>query len=231
VLTDGTMLDATANATYASDNPAVATVTTPGQIDAGSQAGQATITASRPGARSGSVTVTVTAKQCVPVINELQTGGVTAADEWVEILSSCTAAFTVDNWTLVYRGGATTGSLDSSLLMTLTGQLQPGEIKLFAGPDFGGANDGKWSTGVGLGQTSGAVALRMGALNTGVIADSVAYGSVVAGHLFLEGTVPLPAMVNGRSAARLPFDGRDDDANSVDFLQVTTGTPRAPNAP
>ncbi len=50
---------------------AVATVSTPGQIDAGAQAGTATITASRPGARSGSVKVTVSTKSCAPVINEL----------------------------------------------------------------------------------------------------------------------------------------------------------------
>jgi hypothetical protein len=230
VLTDGTMQDVTANATYESDSLAVATGSTPGQIDAGAQAGTATITASRPGARSGSLKVTVSTKSCAPVINELQTGNVTATDEWVEILNPCTAAVTVNSWTLVYRGDQTTGATDSSLLMTLTGQLQPGEIKLFAGQGFGGANDGTLSAG--LAQVSGAVALRMGALSTGPIADSLTYGgtAVVAGHPFTEGA-PLPAMANGRSAARLPFDGRDIDDNSMDFMQVTTSTPRAPNAP
>jgi hypothetical protein len=32
-------------------------------------------------------------------------------------------------------------------------------------------------------------------------------------------------------AAGLPFDGRDDDNGAADFMQVQTGSPRAPNAP
>jgi hypothetical protein len=38
-------------------------------------------------------------------------------------------------------------------------------------------------------------------------------------------------MANGRPAQRLPFDGRDDDNGAADFMQVQTGSPRAPNAP
>ncbi|HWO20667.1 MAG TPA: lamin tail domain-containing protein [Kofleriaceae bacterium] len=234
VLTDGTMTDATAGTAFVSDTPAVATpsTTTPGQIDAGTQAGMATITASLPGARSASVTINVSTKPCFPMINEFQVAGQTAGDEWVEILNPCTMAFTVTGWTLAYRGAGTVTGGDSNALVNLTGQLQPGDIKLFAGPDYGGANDGTMLNG--LGATGGAIALRMGALSTGMIADSLTYGgaAVTPGHPFTEGTSPLPAIAASQSAARLPYDGHDEDAGSADFmLLTTTRTPRTRNVP
>jgi hypothetical protein len=226
----GTMQDATATATYDSDNPAAATISMPGQIDAGAQEGAATISACLASASGGSVTATVTPKQCRPVINEFQTGsGASADDEWVEILNPCTAAIDVEGWTLVHRGANTTGTQDSNLMVTLTGQLAPGEIRLFAGPAFPGTNDGEWATGI-LGQANGAIAIRMGPRDVGPIADALSYGVVAGGHPFTEGTA-LPAMVNDRSAQRLPFDGRDDDDGVTDFMQVMTASPRAFNAP
>jgi hypothetical protein len=230
VMTDDTMQDATANATYASDAPAIANVSAPGAVDGGSQAGAATISASLGPARPGTVKATVSGKQCRPVINELQAhGAALAADEWIEVLNPCTVAVNVDGWVLVYRGPNTVAGADSNLMMTLAGQLAPGEIKLFAGVDFPGANDGKWTNSGGImGQNNGAVALRMSV--GGLIADAVSYGTVLAGHPFTEATA-LPAMTNGRSAQRLPFDGHDDDDGATDFMQVATPSPRAPNVP
>ncbi len=229
VLTDETMLDVTATASYSSDNPAVAAVGMPGEVDAGAQAGMATISASF-GGRAGTVIATVSAKQCRPLINEFQTGsGVSPDDEWVEILNPCTAAVDVEGWTLVQRGPNTTGGADSNLMVTLAGQLAPGEIKLFAGPDFPGTADGQWAVGI-LGQANGAIALRMGPRDVGPIGDALTYGQVTAGHPFTEANA-LPAMVNGRSAQRLPFDGRDDDDGAADFQQVMTPSPRTLNVP
>jgi hypothetical protein len=228
---DGTMQDATDSAMLESDNQSVATSSGSGQVDGGLQDGTATITAKATGARPATMKVTVTTKQCRPVINELQTGGTTAADEWVEIINPCTSAIDVTDWTLVYRGAAVTGTTDSNLMVTLAGALAPGQIQLYAGLDYAGANDGKWTLTSGImGQNSGAIAIRMGPKDTGPIADAVAYGTVTAGHPFIE-TTAAPTMVNSRPAQRLPFDGRDDDDNSMDFMQVTAGTPRAPNAP
>ena len=233
VLTDGMMQDATANATYETDNPAVAVVSAPGQVDGGSQAGMATISARLGAARAGTVKATVMAKQCRPVINEFQAGGATGSDEWVEILNPCTGAVDVAGWTLVYRAATTTGATDTNLMMTLTGQMAPGEIRLYAGQDYAGANDGKWTTGGSGGimqANNGGIALRMGPQNTGPIADALAYGTVTGGHPFIEANA-LPAMMNGKSAQRLPFDGRDGDDGAADFMQVQTASPRAPNAP
>ena len=232
VLTDGTMQDGTANATYGTDNPAVAVVSAPGQVDAGSQSGVATISATIGAARAGTVKATVTPKTCHPVINEFQTGSAASgSDEWIEVLNPCTTSIDVTGWTLVYRGANVTGGADTNLLITLTGLMAPGELRLFAGQDFGGANDGKWPGATGLlQQNNGGVALRSGPLSTGPIVDAVAYGVVAAGHPFIEGN-PTGAMVNGRSAQRLPFDGRDDDDGAADFMLLTTTSPRALNAP
>jgi hypothetical protein len=234
VYPDATMQDATASATYESSAPGVAAVGTPGQLDGGTQAGTATITVRLGEARPAAVTVTVLPKTCAPVINEFQTEGANGAtDEWVEILNPCTGAINVNGWTLAYRGPNTTGATDSNLLFSLTGELQPSEIKLIAGASFTGAKDGALMSGLGL--ASGAIALRPGPLSTGTPVDKLAYGGagVTLPHPFLEGTSPLPVMMVGRSAARLPFDGHDEDVNATDFMQLAIGaaTPGAPNAP
>ncbi len=234
VLAGGTMEDATATATYHTDNPEVAAATAPGQIDGGSQPGTATITACLgAAARGATVTVTVAPKACRPVINEFQTGSAASgSDEWIEILNPCTTAVDVNGWTLVYRAATNLGTADTNLMITLAGQLAPGEIRLYAGLDYAGQNDGKWMGGTGgiMQQNNGGVALRMGPQDTGPIADAVAYGGVTGGHPFIEG-IAVPAMINGRPAQRLPFDGRDSDNGAADFVQVPAGSPRAPNAP
>ena len=227
---DGTMRDVTASAVFSTDSPTIASATasTAGQVNAGSETGTATLTASLGTAQPGTARITVRQKQCQPVINEFQTGSATSADdEWVEILNPCTTSIDVDGWTLVYRSAANTA--DVPLMVTLTGQLAPGEIRLFAGPAYPGPKDGGWGNGV-LGQANGGIALRRSAASGSTIADSVAYGAVSPTHLFIE-LNPMAAMANGRVAQRLPFDGRDDDDGAADFMQSGTGSPRAPNAP
>jgi hypothetical protein len=230
VYAGGKTEDATGSATYESNDAAVAAVGAPGQLDAGTKAGSATITARFGDARAATMTVTVSTKTCQPVINELQTAGTSSsADEWIEILNPCKAAVNVAGWTLVYRSVSAT--TDSATMITLAGSMQPHEFRLYTGPAYGGSNeDGRWSTGGGTGQLaegSGAVALR---IDTTTLADSVAYGTAVS---FIE-TNPLPAMAKSRPAARQPYDGHDEDDATKDFVVapvVSPGTPRTTNAP
>lgn len=223
ILTDGSTQDATANATYNTDNQIVAAVTTPGKIDAGSQAGTATITAAIDGALPGTIKVTVEPRDCHPVINEFQTAGNTNQDdEWIEILNPCTTPIDVTGWRLVYRASMNTGAQD---MVALGGPLEPGKIRLLAGPGFTGSDDGGWANGI-MARDSGGIAI----LDNAVVIDRVAYGSVAQNHPFIE-TTPTATMAAGRSAQRLPFDGRDDGNNATDFMLLTTTTPRAPNAP
>jgi hypothetical protein len=234
---DGMKQDATGSAIYESDNNPVATAPMKGRIDGGSQAGTATITARLGPAQPDTVTVTVADKMCHLVINELQAGGTGGPDdEWVEILNPCTTPVTVDNWTLVYRGGTTIGGTDSNTMFTLTGMIPSGELRLYVGNGFNGNGgtvtpDGTWTVANGyMGGTNGAVALRMGPQNTGPIADAVAYGVITAGHPFLEGLIAAPALTNGQSLQRQPFDGRDSDSAVEDFKQSTSTSPPSPRA-
>lgn len=239
---DGTSEDVTASADYRTSDNAVASVD-PGAIRAHGQPGSATITATLGPAAPATMTVGVTSFVCHPVINELQTGDTSgsstaAADEWVEIYNPCSVAQDVTGWTLVYRAANATTGADTNLMATLAGTMAPGDYRLYAGIGFTGTPDGPpWTNPSGImQQTNGAVGLRSGVMTTGPLVDAVAYGTVSAGHPFIE-TNPTPPMANGRSASRLPFDGKDDgDAThdgdgAADFLIVQTPTPRAPNAP
>jgi hypothetical protein len=230
----GAMEDVTSMATYGSDNEPVVTIGGLGVINsADTQSGSATITASLTGAIPATVRATVKTTLCHPVINELQTAGsASAADEWVEIYNPCTAPMSVNGWTLDYRGANIAGTSDSNLMFTLTGQMMPGELRLLAGIDHAGPNDGQWTVVGGfIGKTDGAVGLRSGVKDTGPLVDAIAYGAVAAGHPFLQGGAAAPAMAVDVSVSRLPFDGKDDDNSMVDFKTTTSPTPRALNAP
>jgi hypothetical protein len=229
----GDTQDVTATATYNTDNAMVASFAGPGLVTSGTRAGTATITASL-GSASTSLKVTVTAVACHPVINELQTAGASAADEWVEIYNPCTNAIDVTGWSLVYRGPSTVGTDDDTLLFTFAGPLAPGGIRLLAGAGYPepNPNDGEWPNPTGeIGASSGAVGLRSGPRDSvGTLVDAIAYGGVDAAHPFKEGNA-IPAMTSRRSASRLPFDGKDNNNGATDFMIVMTPTPRALNVP
>ncbi|HEU4729617.1 MAG TPA: lamin tail domain-containing protein [Kofleriaceae bacterium] len=230
---NGTMEDVTQTATYSSDNEAVVAIGGPGIINSvNAQSGTATITATLGNALPASVKATVKTTLCHPVINEFATATSASADEeWIEVYNPCTDPIDVAGWTLNYRGANTTGPTDSNGIVTLTGQMAPGEIRLFGSMKYLGPKDGSWPSANGiLGGTSGAIGLRSGATGSGTIVDSVGYGTVAAGNPFLEGTAA-PAMSANVSASRSPFDGKDDDSGMLDFQITTAPTPRAPNAP
>jgi hypothetical protein len=162
---------------------------------------------------------------CHLVVNELQAGGATATDEWVEIFNPCTTATDLTGWTLNYRSaGNNAGGADIHLL-SLTGMIPAGAYRLYTGAGFTGTAmiDGTWTTG-GLAAGGGAVGLRdMG----GALIDSVAYSTLTTTNNFTE-TAPAPNPTTNHSIARHP-DGSDMNDNSMDFVLRTTPTPRAAN--
>jgi len=216
-----------------SSNDAFATIGGKGQINGGSQAGSATITASYAGAAPATLKATTTTTVCHPVINELMTGTTTSgADEFVEIYNPCATTIDVNNWTLVYRGSNTTGGQDANALSTLNGQMAPGELRLYAGTAYTGAgvHDGTFAMSTGLAAAGGAVGLRAGPKDTGPLVDSIAYGAVMAANPFIELNA-IAALTDGKTASRKLFDGNDTDNNGADFAVPTTPTPRALNIP
>ncbi len=233
---DGSTVDVTATASWTSSNPAVATVAA-GRVDGQATSGAATITATV-GTTAGTVAATVTATACHVTINELQAGGATSADEWIELYNGCTAAIDVTGWTLVYRAATTVGATDSMALVTLAGTMAPGELRMYASASAPAATvalaTGVFAMGGANGQlqrTSAAVGLRGGPITTGALIDAVGYGVVTAGHPFAEGGTAAPALDNGRSIYRAPFDGRDSGSSAIDFALGAVGaaTPKARN--
>ncbi len=236
--------DVTSTATYSTDQPTLVSFGAKGTVASSTLSGRATITASFAGATSATVTATVSSVACHLVINEFQTGTATSADdEFVEIYNPCTTMFDVSSYTLNYRAANAIATMpDSHLLIELAGQMLPGDLRVYGGSAYTGANVALWPTGFGMAQRDGAVGLRSGpsdtgAADTGPLVDSVAYGGAVAGNPFIE-TKAMPAMSNGMSGSRLPFDGRDDDTlgladgdNSADFAVVPAPTPGALNTP
>jgi hypothetical protein len=235
VYTDSSMQDATGSATYESDNSVVASASA-GQVEGGIQTGTAKITVSF-GSKTAELMVAVSSKKCQPKINEFQTAGTTgttpSADEWIEIVNPCAGPINVGGWTLVYRSYM--GTADSTpVMITMADMMQPGDIRLYAGPMYSGTNEvSRWSAGGGSGQLAedrGGIAIRDSAQ---ALVDAVAYGGVASGHAFIEGN-PLPTMERGKPAQRSPYDGRDGDDGPNDFkvaTAVSPGTPGAPNAP
>jgi hypothetical protein len=229
VFAAGGSQDVTATATWSSDDSTVAAADVGGVITAQLLAGTANITASAAGL-TGTFATNVTATACHPIINEIQAGGaISAADEWVEILNPCAVPIDVEGWTIVYRAASFAGATDTNLMITLTGSLAPGDLKLFAGGGFPGIADGTWASGF-MQANNGAVGLRSGPKDIGPLVDAVAYGTVAPGHPFVEGTAT-PALSNNKSASRVPFDGNDTDHGGSDFTIVGTPTPRALNTP
>jgi hypothetical protein len=232
---DLTMQDVTASAMLTSSNDAVAKGGGPGQINGGSQVGSATITASLGTAMPATVAATVTAAKCHPVINELITGtAASPAEEWVEIYNTCSTPVPVVGWTLIYRAAPATGA-DTSVLVTLTGSMDPGTFRLYSGTGYLGVTDDdahKWAST--LQQNEGAIGLRSGIKDTGPLVDSVAYGDLTMNldplNPFIE-VSPAPYMTNGKSASRLPFDGNDTNDNGADVKAIATATPHASNVP
>jgi 5'-nucleotidase len=163
------------------------------------------------------------------VINEVQAQGTTsAADEWVEVYNPCTTAFDLSGWTLVYRAAGTIGANDVNTLQSGLGTMNPGDFHLYVGSAYSGAGTPDGTGCNGLAGANGAVGLRNGPLSTGTLVDAVAYGTITAGHPFLEGSAA-PALANGKSIARKPIDGYDTDNGGTDFVLAATPTPRAPN--
>ena len=167
--------------------------------------------------------------QCTPVINELQTGTtLSSANEWIELYNGCPNAVDITGWTLVYRGANTIDSTDSTVLAPLNGMMESHAFRLYAGVGYPDLSDGTFtdtnSKGL-IGQNNGAVGLRD---HNGALVDSLAYGTVKAGHPFIE-TQALEPMSNDESAARL-IDGADTNNNSIDFQIVSAETPGRSNA-
>jgi hypothetical protein len=154
------------------------------------------------------------------VINEIQTDGASASDEWVEIFNPCSSAVTLTG-KLVYR--ADTATSDSNVLATIMSKSIPANgYFLIAGAGYTGTSDMTFTTG-GLAKTGGGVQLRDSSDHA---IDSVAWA--ISSNSFAEGGTPATQPPTNKSIARQP-NGHDTNDNFNDFVIKSTPTPRAAN--
>ncbi len=159
-------------------------------------------------------------------VNELMTGSTgAAANEFVEIVNTGTAAADIGGFRLAYRSGA--GTSDVTLATIPAGTtLAAGGFYLFGGSAYAGTRAPDQSFSAAIAATAGGVALRDSA---GAVVDSVGYGDAV--NAFVEGhaaSAPPATATPGSSAIRLP-DGHDTNDNAADFSVSASPTPGSSN--
>ena len=162
------------------------------------------------------------------VISQFQAGGGTADDEFIELHNIGAAPVDLNGLRLVYRSASGTSDVGPLAVWSTSTIVQPGQYYLIATTAYGGGvtPDYVYNTGVcqcSLSATSGGLAVRQGGQNSGVILDSVGWGS--ATNVFVEGT-PATAAGNNNSKARLQSGCQDTDANQTDFQTLTPSAPR-----
>ena len=159
-------------------------------------------------------------------VNEVATGTLaSAADEFVEISNTGTAAADISGWKLVYRSAAATSDVVLATVPAAT-TLAAGGFYLFGGASYTGPPVADAPFSVGLAATGGGVGLRDG---NGVLIDSVGWGATT--NALIEGTVaqaPPTTAAPGSSIQRLP-NGADTGNNATDFKVTGTPSPRASN--
>jgi hypothetical protein len=159
-------------------------------------------------------------------VNELMTGSTgAAANEFVEIVNTGTAAADIGGFRLAYRSAA--GTSDVTLATVPAGTtLAAGGFYLLGGSAYAGTRPPDQSFSTALAATGGGVAISDSA---GAIVDSVGYGDAV--NAFVE-SHPAPAppatAAPGSSAIRLP-DGHDTNDNAADFSVSASPTPGSSN--
>lgn len=162
------------------------------------------------------------------VISQFQAGGGTADDEFIELHNIGAAPVDLNGLRLVYRSASGTSDVGPLAVWSTSTIVQPGQYYLIATTAYDGGvtPDYVYNTGVcqcSLSATSGGLAVRQGGQNSGVILDSVGWGS--ATNVFVEGT-PATAAGNNNSKARLQSGCQDTDANQTDFQTLTPSAPR-----
>ena len=144
------------------------------------------------------------------VLNEVQTDGTSATDEFVELYNPTGCKVTLGGWKLQYRSS---GNSAPSLLYTFTASesIEANSFLLI----------GNGKIKPGMAKSDGQVGLVDDGDTT---IDGLGYGSVSNGSFTEGSTAPSPTGSVGRKS-----DGVDTDNNAQDWKAFSTATPGASN--
>ena len=161
------------------------------------------------------------------VISQFQIAGTTAADEFIELHNVSGNSVDLNGLTLVYRAAAgvsdvTLTSWSASTVVPAGGYYLVGATLGYDGSPAADSTYVAGSTGK-LSGTSGGLAIRSGAADTGTVVDSLGYGT--ATNAFVEGTTTTAPAANN-SGARKNGGCLDNDTNSTDFETLAPSAPR-----
>jgi len=161
------------------------------------------------------------------VISQFQVAGGTSNDEFIELHNTSSSGVDLNGFRLVYRSSA--GTNDVNFVEWTTSTIIPaGGYYLIASTGYDGAVTpnliyNPTACQCSMSATGGGLAIRNGAPNTGVIFDSVGYGS--ATNAFIEGTATNAPPANA-GQARANNACQDTDVNANDFTTVNPSAPR-----
>ncbi|MFL5672792.1 MAG: lamin tail domain-containing protein, partial [Chloroflexota bacterium] len=162
------------------------------------------------------------------VVSEVQTGGASASDEFVEVANQGLAAVDLLGLEVVYA--TSSGStVTRKATWTTSLVLDPGKRLLLANSSglFGAVADATYSGGFAA--TGGAIALRMVG---GSVIDAVGWGD--ATNAFVEGTAtaaPSPGSSLERAPGGALGNGSDTNENSTDWFSQGVPSPQGLGAP
>jgi len=167
------------------------------------------------------------------VISQFQVAGGTANDEFIELHNISSNSVDLNGFSVVYRSSG--GTNDVLFAQWASSTIIPaGGYYLIASTGYDGTAApnlvyNPTACQCSMSATGGGIAIRNGALNSGVIFDSVGYGS--ASNAFVETAVTaVPAANAGQS--RFNNGCQDTDNNANDFSTVNPSAPRnASSAP
>ena len=169
------------------------------------------------------------------VISQFQVAGGTANDEFIELHNTSSNSVDLNGYRLVYRSSS--GVNDVAFVEWTTSTIVPaGGYYLITSVNYDGTVPGNISynpttCSCSMSATSGGLAVRFGAVNSGVVIDSVGWGA--ATNIFVETTTTGAPPANA-GQARLTNGCQDTDNNQSDFSTLNPAVPRnassSPNA-
>ena len=162
------------------------------------------------------------------VISQFQVGSAASFnDEFIELHNTSSSSVDLNGYRVVYRSSS--GTNDVAFVEWNTSTIIPaGGYYLITSTNYDGAVPGNISynpttCSCSMSGTSGGLAIRFGALNSGVVIDSVGYGS--ASNIFVE-TTPAATAPNDAGNARKTNGCQDTDNNLNDFQILNPANPR-----